>query len=397
MTVRRSTLSMLGLTVCLSSAPSGVFAHEHAAHERPAYEHEDGGRPDRPSSSVFVLGNDTEVNSVLAYALRGQELHYTGTFATAGKGGAAGNQGGLALVAERNMLLAVNAGSDSLTAFDIKRDYLSLRDVTSAHGSGPVSLASCTADGSGETLVYALNAASRSIAGFTLGADGELAFIDGSVQGLSESTSGPAQILFDNTCSMLIVVERNPDSFMLYHVGDEGAVSAGINVASLSAGQLGSAITKDNQLLVSETGTSAASSFALDTMTPDIQPISQTVANGQAGSCWAAATMRSFRCADNARDCSIGYIMNAGSDNITSYTIAPDGVLDLREVVAAETFGGAFDGALAGGDRFLVVQSRPDMSSRALNLFTVEHDGELIRQQTIEGLPANANSVAATN
>lgn len=352
-------------------------------------------RVDLQRNGVFVLGNDADVNTVIAYELRAGALTQAGTFATGGRGGAGGNQGGLALAQEQRSLLAVNAGSDSLTSFGVERGFLDLRDVVSAHGVSPVSLATCTKAGSTSAYAYVLNAGSRSIAGFSLDGDGHLEFLPGSVQALSDSSSSGAQIAFDNTCSMVVVIERNPDYFMLYDLDDQGVADPGVQVASLSAGQLGSAVTTNNQLLVSETGTSAASSFQLDPEALDIIPVSQTVENGQAGSCWAVATERSFRCEGGGRQCTVGYIMNAGTSNITSYTIDHLGVLSLREVVAEETFGGAFDGALADRDRYLVVQSRVSPEQRALNLYRIAADGHLELAQIIDDLPASANSVAA--
>ncbi len=348
-------------------------------------------------NGVFVMGNDPDVNTVLAYELVRGELEEVGTFATGGKGGAGGNQGGLAYAQKQGVLLAVNTGSDSITAFDVERGFLDLAGVVSSAGSEPISVASCTAPRAERALVYVLNRGSRSIAGYSLDSDGELTFLPGSVQSLSSNPSGPAQILFDNTCRSVVVVERNPASFMVYQLDGDGVAAPGVNVASLSAGQLGSAVTRGNQLLVSETGTSAASSFQLDPLTPTLSPISQTVANGQAGSCWAVATQRSFRCDSYGRGCTIGYIMNAGTSNITSYTIGGDGALGLREVIAQDTFGGAFDGALANQDRTLIVQSRPSNQERALNVYRIRSDGSLEFAQLIEGLPATTNSVAAAN
>ena len=366
------------------------FAASASAHER--------WGTDLGRHGVFVLGNDSDDNAVLAYDLKGGELSEVGSFATLGKGGASGNQGGLALDQERGVLFAVNAGSHTIAAFDIDARSLELRDLVSAEGLGPMSLATCTPPGRHKKpLLYALNEDSRSIAGFTLNRRDELEFIPGSVQSLSDDASAAAQILFDNTCSVVVVVERNPASFMIYPIDRNGAAGAGTNFPSMSVGQLGSAITRNNQLFVSETGISAASSFALDLAMPGISPITQTLANGQAGSCWAVATHRTFQCDGWRRDCSMGYVMNAGSANITSYSVSVRGELSLREADAQATLGGAFDGALADGDRYLVVQSRAATDERALNLYGIERDGGLEYLQVIEGLPATINSVAAIN
>ena len=374
------------------SASAFVFslAGTAAAHGR--------GGVDLRRNGVFVLGNDAEVNSVISFALKAGELTQMQTVETAGKGGAGGNQGGLALDQERGLLFAVNAGSDTISTFEIGARSLELDGVTGAEGAGPMSLATCTQAGHrGKTLVYVLNEGSRSIAGFELDRRSRLKFLPGSVQSISASTSAAAQILFDNSCSAVVVVERNAASFMIYAVGRDGVARTGKNVPSLSAGQLGSAITRNNQLFVSETGTSAASTFGLDLRSSNVRPITQTLANGQAGSCWAVATRRTFRCDGWRHDCTMGYVMNAGTANITSYAIKANGQLSLREPVAQATMGGAFDGALADDDRFLLAQSRVSTEERALNLYSVEKDGSLEYVQVVDGLPATINSVAAIN
>jgi 6-phosphogluconolactonase (cycloisomerase 2 family) len=349
-------------------------------------------------NGVFVLGNDPELNTVISFALEDGELTQVETIETAGKGGAGGNQGGLALDQKRGLLFAVNAGSHTISTFEIGARSLDLDGVTAAEGLGPMSLATCTSSGhKAKTLVYVLNEDSRSIAGFELGRKNRLQFLPGSVQSISSSISAAAQILFDNTCSALVVVERNPASFMIYPIDRDGVARPGKNVPSLSAGQLGSAITRNNQLFVSETGTSAASTFALDLRQPNIRPITQTLVNGQAGSCWAVATHRTFRCDGFRHDCTMGYVMNVGSANITSYAIKPNGQLSLHEGVAQAAMGSAFDGALADDDRYLVVQSRVSTEERALNLYSVEKDGSLEYVQVLDGLPATINSVAAIN
>ena len=347
---------------------------------------------------VFVLGNDPEVNSVLSFALDDGELTQVGTVETAGKGGAGGNQGALALDQERGVLFAVNAGSHTITSFDVERRELDLQGITDAEGLGPMSIATCTPAGHNrKPLVYVLNEDSRSIAGFSLDRRNRLEFLPGSVQSISNTASAAAQILFDNTCSLVAVVERNPASFMLYRLDRNGVAGTGVNVPSLSVGQLGSAITRNNQLFVSETGASAASSFGFDLFRPSLTPITQSLANGQAGSCWAVATERTFRCDDGRRDCTLGYVMNVGTANITSYSVAANGALSLRESVAQSSLGSAFDGALAGDDRYLVVQSRVSTEERALNLYGIEKDGSLEYLQVLDGLPATINSVAAIN
>lgn len=85
-----------------------------------------------------------------------------------GTGGGLGNQGALTLTRSERWLLAVNAGSDTLSVFDVDRRGLQLTDVEPSGGDQPISVTEH------RNIVYVLNAGSDSITGFRLGRDGRL-------------------------------------------------------------------------------------------------------------------------------------------------------------------------------------------------------------------------------
>ncbi|MFN7929020.1 MAG: hypothetical protein U0Y68_13950 [Blastocatellia bacterium] len=95
---------------------------------------------------------------------------YAGSFPTggAGSGGGLGNQGGLILSSNHKWLFAVNAGSNEISVFQVTQRGITLRDIVPSSGIRPVSLTFYRG------LFYVLNAGSDSIAGFTLGRDGDL-------------------------------------------------------------------------------------------------------------------------------------------------------------------------------------------------------------------------------
>ena len=108
----------------------------------------------------------------------------------AGTGGGLGNQGAVFLSQNEKWLLAVNAGSDSISAFAVDRDGLRLTDVVPSGGVRPVSITEH------HGIVYVLNAGSDTITGFTLDRDGRLAplaALDARVGGVG---TAPAQVGF---------------------------------------------------------------------------------------------------------------------------------------------------------------------------------------------------------
>src|SRR5205085_9027275 len=120
---------------------------------------------------VFVQTNELGGNHVVVYD-RGADgrLSQAGTFATGGNGGAAApgtesdrlaSQGSLAYDAGHSLLVAVNAGSDSISAFKVQGDRLKLGAVLPSGGQFPASIA---VHGN---LVYVLNSGGAGIvAGF---------------------------------------------------------------------------------------------------------------------------------------------------------------------------------------------------------------------------------------
>ena len=151
-------------------------------------------QPDRPHATVgavYTLSNAPGGNAVLVYPrTAGGELAAPVAVATggAGTGAGLGNQGAVFLTQNEKWLLAVNAGSDSISAFAVDRDGLRLTDVVASGGLRPVSITEH------HGIVYVLNAGSDAITGFTLDRDGRLAPLAGSTRSLGGVGTAPAQV-----------------------------------------------------------------------------------------------------------------------------------------------------------------------------------------------------------
>src|SRR5438552_6663983 len=130
--------------------------------------------------AVYALTNRPSGNAVAMYARSADgSLSSSGTFSTGGigAGSSLGSQGALALSDDGRWLFAVNAGSNDISAFQVRPSGLSLTSRVASGGSQPISL---TVRGG---LVYVLNAGGDgNISGFTIGSDGALAPIAGSAR-----------------------------------------------------------------------------------------------------------------------------------------------------------------------------------------------------------------------
>src|SRR5688500_14475624 len=135
------------------------------------------------SGHVYTMSNDASGNEVLVYrrATDGT-LSLAGTYETGGNGTGTGlgNQGGVILADDEDVLLVVNAGSNSISSFKITNGRLHLKSTVNSGGMRPVSLAS-----HGD-IVYVLNQGGNgTISGFRLGNNDKLEPIPNSTRPLS--------------------------------------------------------------------------------------------------------------------------------------------------------------------------------------------------------------------
>src|SRR5205823_9515199 len=115
-----------------------------------------------------------------------------GTFPTGGTGTGAGlgSQGAVVLSDGNRQLLAVNAGSNSISLFSVRPDGLVLEATVASGGSLPISV---TVHGN---VAYALNAGGAgNITGFSLGHD-SITPLAGSTQPLGAGSFSPAEVAF---------------------------------------------------------------------------------------------------------------------------------------------------------------------------------------------------------
>ncbi len=142
------------------------------------------------NGAVFTLTNAAAGNEVLMYNRSSDgSLAFDGAYATGGLGSGAGlgSQTALVLTENNRWLFAVNAGSNEISAFAVRRDGLKLVDVVDSGGELPVSLTVH------KDLLYVLNAGgSGNISGFSIGKRGSLTPLAGSTQPVSNGGIGAA-------------------------------------------------------------------------------------------------------------------------------------------------------------------------------------------------------------
>ncbi|MBK8551243.1 MAG: beta-propeller fold lactonase family protein [Ignavibacteria bacterium] len=278
---------------------------------------------DNPSSSgfIYIQSNDAGLNSVLIYRQQSNgslTLQATVSSGGNGTGGGLGNQGAITINENEKWLFAVNAGSNSVSSFRISNNgNLTLAHTMSTGGIRPVSVTSY------RRLLYVVNAGSDNISGFRIGGGGTLTAIAGSMQSLSSTGTGPAQISFSPNGNFLYVTEKATDKITTFPVGNNGAAGSGTSVSSTGQTPFGFDIARDKYLIVSNAAGGAANQSSATSYSGlnagNLSPVNGAVGNNQAAACWVAVTKYGR----------FAFVRNTGSDNISSYYVAPFGGLFL--------------------------------------------------------------------
>jgi 6-phosphogluconolactonase len=294
-----------------------------------------------PAGHVYVQTNATAGNEVVSFARDADgSLTLAQTVATGGLGLGAGlgSQASIAITADGGHLLAVNAGSDDVSLFDVDADGLHLADVERV-GDRPVSVAV-----SGN-LVYVLNQGADTIQGLRITAAGALARISFSTRPLSGSGVAAAQVAFGPNGRTLAVTEKATQTIDTYVVRSGHAIGPKVQ-ASNGATPFGFQFGPDGRLYVSEAPASAASSYGVSAG-GILKVITPSLSNGQGAACWLVVTS----------DGRFAYTANATTANVSQYAIGSTGALSLVGGNAGSTPPGPVDLDLTDGDGFLYALS----------------------------------------
>jgi 6-phosphogluconolactonase (cycloisomerase 2 family) len=340
------------------------------------------------SGNVYVLTNQSTGSSVMVYhrAWNGT-LTYVSSVLTGGAGvgtGAdpLGSQGALTLDQDHRLLFAANAGSNQVSVFAVEGDHLYLLNNVSSGGTMPVSI------GVHGNLVYVLNAGGTpNITGFIINPwTNHLVALPGSSRSLAGgSSASPAEVSFSQDGSILMVTEKGDKLIDTYTVDVFGYASPYISNPSSGATPFGFAFTHHNNVIVSEAGPDALSSYTVQG-NGDLELVTGSLGDGQAATCWAIVT----------DDGLYAYAANAGSSDISSYGVSPDGMLSLINPTAGTTATGSAptDMALSAGGNFLYVRVFVGTGD-VVSGFQVNSDGSLTPVGSVSGIPSGAQGLAA--
>ena len=334
------------------------------------------------------MTNNEVMNQIIAfYRDKNGMLTFVGSYPTYGRGTGTrevstatvndgvdplASQGSLTLSRDGRFLLAVNAGSNTISSFIITDSGAPvLVDVKPSGGAQPNSV-----DVFGN-LVYvsnvgnAANNFASNITGFRIDNNGRLTPIPGSTHSLSTFNAQPAQVLFTPDGSKIVVSELTTNHLSVFHVNKNGTVTGPIINDSNGMGPFGCCFLSSGLLLVTESISGALSSYSMSD-NGILNVISGSVLNGQQTTCWVITT----------RNERFAYTTNTLSGTITTYRIDSSGALSvvghITSTPAGTAVGLPIDVGVSKDGRNLYTLNG---NQGTVSVFNIQDDGSLVRLQ----------------
>ena len=389
-TLATAAAAVLMLASCQKENTSGIKNNTTDAKSTPVADGSSGLLSKEGGNSkgfVYTLSNQTTGNMVLAYQRANDgTLTYVTSYSAGGNGtgGGLGNQGAVIIGGDDDddVLLAVNPGSNTVSSFKINGNGgLVLKSTFSSGGMRPVSVTMY------DDIVFVLNAGGTgNISGFSLD-DNKLSPIPNSTRTLSSSMAGAAQVSFVRNGRVLVVTEKATNKIITYTVNEWGVPGTMHSITSASPTPFGFAPGRHGNIYVSEAvgGAANASNVSSYQVSNDgsITLADGPVGTGQSAACWVVLT-------NNGK---FIYTTNTASNTLSSYNVNQgSGNINLLQSIAATSGMGPIDAALSDNSKYLYVLNS---ASHSISAYSVANNGSLTTVQTVTGLPASTNGLAA--
>ena len=323
--------------------------------------------------AVFVQTNDPAGNSIVAYARHDDgTLTWAATYPTGGNGArAAGaavdplaSQGSLVIDGDNGLLLAPNAGSNTVSVFGVSGHTLRLNQVVASGGPFPASVAV-----HGD-LAYVLDAGfAGSVEGYRI-AGGKLHPIAGSLRSLGLGNGNPpfflqspGQVGFTPDGSELVISMKGNGggSVYVYGVSADGRLSASPAITAVGGNAFAFVFDPAGRLVIVNAAFGNLSTFTVND-NGSLTLVSAGPSAGQIGACWVTAANDNY------------YTANTGSASLSQYTISANGTVSLGSSQATTGIPGPVDMAASSDGHFLYAQSGGSGSVKA---FAVSSNGSL--------------------
>jgi 6-phosphogluconolactonase len=339
-------------------------------------------KDDHVVGAAYSITNAAGGNELVVYSrFEDGTLAPAGAVPTGGLGTGAGlaSQGAVTLSKDGHWLVAVNPGSNSVSAFRVGKDGPELVGVAPSGGIRPVSV------DIHHDLVYVLNknnAAPATVSGFTLDRDG-LAPIAGSTRFLNAGATDAAQVRFSPDGHTLVVTGRSSNRIDTFPIDKDGLLG-GISTFDTAPGgtPFGFDFDRHGNVLVSLAGVAGSSGAASYDLAKDgtLTTITAPIATGQNAACWLVTS----------KDGRYAFVANAASASVSTFSVSHRGELAF---LGATTIPGMtpLDLDISKDGRYLYVLAA---GSHGIVEFDVDRDGTLTFIGAMPSIPATAAGIA---
>nr|MBA2248306.1 beta-propeller fold lactonase family protein [Chloroflexia bacterium] len=299
-----------------------------------------------------------------------------------------------------DLVFAANAGSDTISVFQVTDDGLEMIEQQDSGAERPTSM---TLHGG---VLYVLNSGGTltggglclggmpSITGFTVADNGELDPIPDSTRELSGGpASACAQISFNPAGDTLLVSQWISDRIDTFTVGEDGVADGPIVNETTGFGPFGFAFDSEGRLLTSENfqqieGEAGVASYEIGA-DGTLTPIGESVKYGETDPCWVVVTpdgQYAYVAAFGPGPIAQVSSPEARRGVISSFRIGSDGALEELDPQAGDVGVGVSDMAIAGDGRYLYAINSFEGTIKG---FAVGDDGSLTMITAVGGLPIN--------
>jgi 6-phosphogluconolactonase len=332
--------------------------------------------------AAYSITNSAAGNALVVFTRSADgSLSPAGAVPTGGLGTGAGlaSQGAVTLTRDGHTILAVNPGSNSVSAFRVEKDGPELLNVAPSGGIRPVSV------DVHHDLVYVLNknnAALATVSGFALTKEG-LTPIAGSTRFLNAGATDAAQVRFSPDGDVLVVTGRSSNRIDTFLVGKDGLLSHPKTFDPAPGGTpFGFDFDKRGNVLVSLAGVAPSSGAASYELAEDgtLTTITAPISTGQNAACWLVTS----------KDGRFAFVANAASASVSTFSVSPKGELAF---LGATTIPGMtpLDLDISKDGKYVYVLAA---GSHGIVEFDVDDDGSLTFIGAMPSIPATAAGIA---
>ncbi len=348
--------------------------------------------------ALFVETDASSGNTILSYHRASDgTISFDGSFATGGLGASATNgsssvadplasQGGLTLVNNNQELIAVNAGSDTVTVFFVNGTQLTPIQQISSGGLFPVSVAS-----NGRFVAVVNAGGAGSVAEFAL-LGGRLFPLPGQVRslGLSNATPpefhhGAGEVAYTPNGKFIIITTKlSPNEFGgydVFSVGFNGALGVSpVFTAAVNALPFAFVFDDAGNVVATEASNSSVSTYHVNS-NGTLTNLGNSGTDGAKALCWISGANGYY------------YGSNAGSGTLSSFDENGSGAPQLVNATAATAHAGTTDSVVSPDGSFLYVESG---GAGTIDAYAIGAGGTLTQIETIFNIPVASEGIAAS-